>query len=163
MLLSGTLFVELVSPYTMSADEYYRTYPLIQQDFGVALSRTVNVLSTTNTQLFISSVMGWGKDGDDVTTMTILIQSADYVQLQMDDLNLISAPSGLTVSGFETVSSDCLVASSFTWYAPISSPSLSCIPLFTARFIHCLTHCRSPCSHDQRSNFYDNDSRCVSG
>merc|ERR1711902_213119 len=86
--LSGTFFVELVSPYTMSSDEYYRSFPLIQQEFGIALSRTVNVLSSTNTQLFIPSVIGWGKEDDDTVTMTVLIQSADYVQLQMDDLNL---------------------------------------------------------------------------
>ncbi len=141
--LSGTFFMELVSPYTMSSDEYYRTYPLIQQEFGVALSRTINVLSSTNTQLFISSVMGYGK-GDDAMTMTILIQSADYVQMQ-DDLNLISAPNGLTVSGYETVSGGCLVASSFTWYGPMPSLSLSLslsIPLSIVVFAHCLTHCR---------------------
>ncbi len=115
VLLSGTFFVELVSPYTMSSDEYFRSFPLVQQEFGIALSRTVNVLSSTNTQLFIPSVIGWGKEDDGVMTMNILIQSADYVQMQMDDLNLISAPNGLTVSGFETVTAGCLVASSFTW------------------------------------------------
>lgn len=65
MLLEGTFFVELVSPYSMSSDEYYRSFPLIQQDFGVALSRTVNVLSSANTQLFIASVMGYGRHDDD--------------------------------------------------------------------------------------------------
>merc|ERR1719356_2446315 len=44
--------------------------------------------------------------------MNILIQSADYVQV--NDPNLISAPNALTVSGFETVTAGCLVASSFT-------------------------------------------------
>merc|ERR1719356_926173 len=44
--------------------------------------------------------------------MNILIQSADYVQV--NDPNLISAPNGLTVSDFETVTAGCLVASSFT-------------------------------------------------
>lgn len=158
VLLSGTFFVELVSPYTMSSDEYYRTYPLIQQEFGVALSRTINVLSSTNTQLFISSVMGWGK-GDDVMTMTILIQSADYVQMQ-DDLNLISAPNGLTVSGFETVTGGCLVASSFTWYGLISPLSLSICRLFDLRTVS-PTAALCPCG--QRPDFYGNDSRSVSG
>ncbi len=62
MLLEGTFFVDLVSPYSMSSDEYYRSFPLIQQDFGIALSRTINVLSSTKTQLFIASVMGFGRD-----------------------------------------------------------------------------------------------------
>jgi hypothetical protein len=114
VLLEGTFFVELVSPYSMSSDEYYRTLPLVQQDFAIALSRTVNVLSSTNTQLFITSVMGWGEDDDGNHQVTVLIQSADFVQLLIDDLSIISVPDGLTVSGVEAVSSDCLVASSFT-------------------------------------------------
>ena len=64
VLLEGTFYVELVSPYSMSSDEYYRSYPLIQQDFGIALLRTINVLASTGVQLFIPSVMGYGKDGN---------------------------------------------------------------------------------------------------
>merc|ERR1712106_1039136 len=87
---------------------------MIQQDFGIALSRTINVLSSTKTQLFIASVMGFGRDDAENYEVTVLIQSADYVQLLMEDLNLISVPNGLTVSGMEVVNSGCLVASSFT-------------------------------------------------
>merc|ERR1711892_1462558 len=118
VLLEGTFFVELVSPYSMSSDEYYRSFPLIQQDFGVALSRTVNVLSSANTQLFIASVMGYGRHDDDGSyEVTVLIQSADYAQLLMEDsvsISSISAPDGVTVSGIEVENSECLVASSFT-------------------------------------------------
>ena len=64
VLLEGTFYVELVSPYSMSSDEYYRSYPLIQQDFGIALLRTINVFASTGVQLFIPSVMGYGKDGN---------------------------------------------------------------------------------------------------
>merc|ERR1711892_492640 len=109
VLLEGTFFVELVSPYSMSSDEYYRSFPLIQQDFGVALMRTVNVLSSANTQLFIASVMGYGRHDDDGSyEVTVLIQSADYVQLLMDDLvsiSAISAPDGVTVTGIEVENS----------------------------------------------------------
>ena len=63
--LEGTFFVELLSPYSMSSDEYYRSFPLVQQDFGIALSRTINILSSTDTQLFIASVMGFGRDDAD--------------------------------------------------------------------------------------------------
>merc|ERR1711892_1406986 len=114
VLLEGTFFVELVSPYSMSSDEYYRSFPLIQQDFGIALSRTINVLSSTNTQLFIASVMGYGRDDAENYEVRVLIQSADYVQLLMEDANFISAPDGVTVSGIEVVNSECLVASTFT-------------------------------------------------
>lgn len=61
-----------------------------------------------------------------VVTVTVLIQSADYVQLLMDDLvsiSAISAPDGVTVTGIEVENSECLVASSFTWYALSLSPS----------------------------------------
>ena len=64
VLLEGTFYVELVSPYSMSSDEYYRSYPLIQRDFEIELLRTINVLASTGVQLFIPSVMGYGKDGN---------------------------------------------------------------------------------------------------
>ena len=35
---------------------------MVQQDFGIALSRTVNVLASTGVQLFIPSVMAYGRD-----------------------------------------------------------------------------------------------------
>jgi len=103
-----------LSPYSMSSDEYYRSFPLVQQDFGIALSRTINILSSTDTQLFIASVMGFGRDDADNYEVTVLIQSVDYVQMSMDNINHISAPNGLTVSGIEAVNSGCLVATSFT-------------------------------------------------
>jgi len=114
VLLEGTLFVELVSPYSMSSSGYFRTFPVLQQDFGIALSRQVDVLATTGVQLFISSVMAYGRDDDGNYLLTVLTQSADYVMLQMDDVNAIGTPDGLSVSVIETVNADCLMASSFT-------------------------------------------------
>jgi len=106
--------MELLSPYSMSSPAYYRTYPLIQQDFAIKLMRAINVLSSTDTQLFISSVMAWGRSDEDKYEMTVLIQSVDYLQMSMDNVEQITAPNGLTVSGIEAVASGCLVASSFT-------------------------------------------------
>ena len=82
--LTGTFYVELVSPYrfcsvsfldlcglstmtrslcdSMGSDGYYRTLPVVQQDFRILLSRTVNVLASTGVQLFIPSVMAYGRD-----------------------------------------------------------------------------------------------------
>jgi len=116
ILLRGTFFVELVSPYSMSSDDYYRSYPLVQQDFAVALSRSVNVLASTGVQLFITSVLAFGRDDDGNYEMTILVQSADFVQLGTDNaVAVISGPDWLTVDDVETVTgSECLVASSFT-------------------------------------------------
>merc|ERR1719273_2029977 len=123
VLLEGTFYVELVSPYSMSSDEYSRSYPLIQQDFEIALLRTINVIASTGTQLFIPSVMGYGRS--EVTSdgegehgnyqLTILVQSADYVQLGMDNaVTAISLPEGVAVTDIQTVTTGCLVAASFT-------------------------------------------------
>merc|ERR1711902_67817 len=57
---------------------------------------------------------GFGRDDADKYEVTVLIQSVDYLQLSMDNINQISAPNGLTVSGIEAVTSGCLVATSFT-------------------------------------------------
>ncbi len=63
--LSGTFYVELVSPYTMSSGDYYRTAVLLQQDFGIALMRQVNVLASTGVNLFISTIMAYGRADDE--------------------------------------------------------------------------------------------------
>jgi len=116
--LTGTFYVELVSPYSMSSADYYRTLPVLQQDFGIALSRTVNVLASTGVQLFIPSVMAYGQiekeDGSTAYTVTVLVQSADYVKIGTDNaVTVIESP--LTISDIGTVTgSGCLVASSFT-------------------------------------------------
>jgi len=113
VLLSGTFYVELVSPYSMSSSEYYRTAVLLQQDFSIALMRQVNVLASTGVDLFISSIMGYGRAADGSNyTMTILIQSAEYAQL--GGVSAISWPDTVTVLDTESKTSGCLVASSFT-------------------------------------------------
>merc|ERR550532_1118140 len=116
--LSGTLFIELVSPYSMSSSGYYRTFPLLQQDFGIVLNRAVNVLASTGVQLFITSIMAYGQiektDGSTAYTVTVLVQSADYVKLGMNNaVTVIQSP--LTISDIQTVTgTECLVSSSFT-------------------------------------------------
>jgi len=144
--LSGTLFIELVSPYSMSSSAYYRTFPLLQQDFGIVLDRTVDVLASTGVQLFITSIMAYGRDeeGNKYTrmfvlsfhdstklipmcfavmgTVTVFTQSADYVKLGVD--NAVTVDSPLSISDIQTeTGSDCLVAGSFTWYGlePLSN------------------------------------------
>ena len=57
--LEGTFYVELVSPYSMSSDEYYRSLPLVQKDFAIALNRQVNALASTGIELFITRYARW--------------------------------------------------------------------------------------------------------
>merc|ERR1719216_299190 len=114
--LSGTLFIELVSPYSMADSSYYRTFPVVQQDFGIALDRAVDVLASTGVQLFITSVMAYGRNDDGSYTLTVLTQSADYVKIGTDNaVTVIDSPLRALISDIQTVAgSDCLVASSFT-------------------------------------------------
>merc|ERR1719273_2322951 len=111
--LSGTFFVELVSPYSMSTEGYFRTFPVVQQGFEIVLNKQVNVMATTGVELFISSVMAYGRNEEDGSyEVSVLIQSADYVSMSLDDVAAVTGP--LTISDVETVTADCLVASSFT-------------------------------------------------
>merc|ERR1719361_1383402 len=113
MTLSGTLFIELVSPYSMADSSYYRTFPVVQQDFGIVLDRAVDVLASTGVQLFITSIMAYGRE-DGKYTLTVLTLSADYVKIGTDNaVTVIESP--LDISDIQTnTGSDCLVASSFT-------------------------------------------------
>jgi len=112
ILMEGTFFVELVSPYSMATQSHLRTFQLAQQAFGMAISRRVDVLASTGVQLFISSVIAYGRDADDNYELTILTQSADYVI--MSDPNAFSVPDGIVVEKTEGVNAGCLSASSFT-------------------------------------------------
>ena len=69
VLLEGTFFVVVVSPYSMASDEYYRAAPLLQQDFGIELMRTINVLASTGVQLFIPSIIGYQRDDGSYESM----------------------------------------------------------------------------------------------
>ena len=61
-----------------------------------------------------------------MVTVTLLVQSADFTELGMDNaVTAISWPEGVTVVDVQTVTTGCLVASSFTWYGPMHSLSLS--------------------------------------
>merc|ERR1719384_2583479 len=83
--LSGTFFVELVSPYSMATEGYFRTFPVVQQGFEIVLNKQVNVLATTGVQLFISSVMAIARnDENERYEVTVLIQSADYVSMSIE-------------------------------------------------------------------------------
>ena len=69
VLLEGTFYVVVVSPYSMASDEYYRAAPLLQQDFGIELMRTVNVLASTGVHLFIPSIIGYQRDDGSYESM----------------------------------------------------------------------------------------------
>jgi len=110
LTLSGQLFVELLSPYSAGTTGVYRKFPLVQQRFEIVLNKGVEFLASTDVQLFIPSVMAYGRDDDGNYEVTMLIQSADFVK--MNDVAAVTGPH--PISGIETVAGDCLSASSFT-------------------------------------------------
>ena len=61
----------------MTTDGYYRTFPLVQQDFAIAVSRRVDVLASTGVQLFISSVMAYGRDDDGNYECMLCVRSVE--------------------------------------------------------------------------------------
>jgi hypothetical protein len=89
---------------------------VVQQEFGIVLMRQVNVLASTGVQLFISTVMGYGRAADGGNySVTILTQSAEFVELGMNDgVTAISWPDNVKILDIEAVTPTCLVASSFT-------------------------------------------------
>ena len=64
LTLSGQLFVELLSPYSAGTTGVYRKFPLVQQRFEIVLNKGVEFLASTDVQLFIPSVMAYGRDDD---------------------------------------------------------------------------------------------------
>merc|ERR1719509_365068 len=84
LTLSGTLYINIVSPYAMGATDsgFYRSWPLAQSDFSIQILKQINVLASTGVQLFISSIIGVYEDVLDKSfQISILTQSADYISL----------------------------------------------------------------------------------
>merc|ERR1719474_2534107 len=99
--------------YARNDEGYFRTFPVVQQAFEIVLNKQLDVVATTGVALFISSVMAYARNDEDGSyEVTVLIQSADYVSMSIDDVAAVTGP--LTISDVETVTADCLVASSFT-------------------------------------------------
>merc|ERR1719474_1178920 len=99
--------------YARNDEGYFRTFPVVQQAFEIVLNKQVGVMATTGVQLFISSVMAYARNDEDGSyEVTVLIQSADYVSMSIDDVAAVTGP--LAISNVEAVTADCLVASSFT-------------------------------------------------
>jgi len=121
--LSGTFFVELVSPYSMasSGTGYFRTFPVIQQDFGIVMNRQVNVLASTGVQLFTTTVSGIGlqttTDPDSgeqtsVLQLTVPVCCADYMLCFIEEVVRVEEP--LENCVVTETSDECLVGASFT-------------------------------------------------
>lgn len=93
----------------MATSGFYRTYPLLQQDFAIDLNRHIDVIST-GVQTFSSSVTGISQESNGDVTMRILTRSDHSLSLGAGAV--ITSP--VTVSGVEEETTDCLVESSST-------------------------------------------------
>eukprot|EP01084_Bolivina_argentea_P290405 498826_1 len=132
--LSGTLYANLVSPYSMNAVDtgIYRSFPLIQQDFEISILKQINVLSSTGVELFITSIIGIYEDESDGSfELSILTQSADYIKLI--NPTVVATPFGIATGvSITSTSTTCLSASTYTcgqiFTLSISSDEINCPP-----------------------------------
>jgi len=107
----GSFFVELVSPYSMASSDYYRTYPLVQHEFALQLSRSADALASSGVPLFVSSVMSFGHSDDGDYVMRVLMLSADAIALGSTSA-VVAGP--VAVSGIAEESDGCLVDDGFS-------------------------------------------------
>lgn len=114
--LGGTLYVNLISPYSMAqtASGFYRSYPLVQQDFLISINKQIDVLASTGVQLFIITIIAIFETDNGNFQMSVLTQSADYLELINPDSTGLPVQFGTYDADVSDVTSQCLVASSFT-------------------------------------------------
>jgi len=114
--VSGHFHVELVSPYTAAKSSFYRSYPLVQHEFELKMARSAGVLSETGVQLFVASVMSFGHDDEGNYQMRVLMQSADFIQLDssVSADSVVSSPDNAAVSAIEEETNGCLSRESFS-------------------------------------------------
>ena len=130
--LSGTVYVNVISPFQMGSDSgIYRSYPLVQQDFSIVINKGINILGSTGVQLFISSIIGIYEDETDQSfELSVLTQSADYLELISP--NIISTPLGQNNMAVSSVTNLCLSSSSFTcgqiFTITINASEINCPP-----------------------------------
>eukprot|EP01084_Bolivina_argentea_P213441 362502_1 len=130
--LSGTLYVNLVSPYSMDATDtgIYRTFPLIQQDFEISITKQINVIGSTGIDLFITSIIGVFEDETDQSfELSIFTQTADYMQLT--NPMILNTPFG-NIASISVVTTSCLTASTYTcgqiFTITVNQTEISCPP-----------------------------------
>ena len=115
MIKSGTFYVNMVSPFAMGSVDtgFYRVYPLVQQDFEVSIMKQINVLSSTGTELFITSILSiFENDINDAFKMVIFTQSADYIKL--GDAQILNTPFDAAEIMAITEEFTCIASSQYT-------------------------------------------------
>ena len=113
--IGGTVYVNLVSPHFMGPIDsgHYRVYPLLQQDWQLIINKQINVLSSTETRLFIISILSIFEDNvDDSFKIIVFTQSADYIKLS--NPAIISSPFPSTNISMVTAEGLCLASGRYT-------------------------------------------------
>eukprot|EP01083_Nonionella_stella_P128771 390253_1 len=121
--LSGTIYVNVVSPFDYAADYgFYRVYQLISQPFQIVISKTVYVLGDVGINLLTMDIIAVYKEGEENTfRLIVLTESAEYLRLSReaegtsyayvfdptDTSNQISSSHFATLEAAET-GTDCL-------------------------------------------------------
>eukprot|EP01083_Nonionella_stella_P128770 390248_1 len=121
--LSGTIYVNVVSPFDYKVDYgFYRVYQLISQPFQIVISKTVYVLGDVGINLLTMDIIAVYKEGEENTfRLIVLTESAEYLRLSReaegtsyayvfdptDTSNQISSSHFATLEAAET-GTDCL-------------------------------------------------------
>lgn len=126
--LSGTFYINVVSPYEYSADfGYYRVYQVLSQPFVITVNRNVYVLDSTGINvLTISIIAVYKEDGASVFKLVILTEAQEYLQLARSDNGLVLFASSSGESAANTIqTSEFTVAT--TAESSDSSPLDGCL------------------------------------
>eukprot|EP01084_Bolivina_argentea_P277098 472963_1 len=79
--LTGTLYINIVSPLYKDIDSgIYRIYEVTNEQFTIAVSKSVHVLGSTGISLYKTSIISINTE-EDKFKMDLLTEAADYLQL----------------------------------------------------------------------------------
>eukprot|EP01083_Nonionella_stella_P058458 153076_1 len=86
IVLSGTLYINVVSPYDYAADYgFYRVYQLVSQPFQIVISKTVYVLGDVGINLLTMDIIAvYKEDAENTFRLIVLTESAEYLRLSRE-------------------------------------------------------------------------------
>eukprot|EP01084_Bolivina_argentea_P213438 362498_1 len=131
--LSGRIYVTLVSPETMTLNSgYYRTFSLIQQEFGIFIPNQINVIDSVGIKLFIPLIFGnFPKNETDHSfILPIVVRSPQYIELDLPQV--LTTPFGVIGTSIQQITDSCILEGSYLcrqfFTIKIQSEVINCPP-----------------------------------
>eukprot|EP01084_Bolivina_argentea_P158508 276106_1 len=104
--LTGTVYINIISPLTKDIDSgMYRIYELTNEEFTIAVSKSVNIISSTGISLYKISIMTINTEQGEFK-LDIITEAADYLQLSSE--SLLITPNGYQFNISPLNNGDCL-------------------------------------------------------